>query len=47
MPLRQYDLDDDELKEVVEELVDVQRVAKREENALAWSGNSAAGPRAA
>ena len=32
---RQYDLDDDALAEVIEELVDVQRIARREENALA------------
>jgi class 3 adenylate cyclase/tetratricopeptide (TPR) repeat protein len=42
---RQFELDDDALKEVVEELVDVQRVASREDNALAWSGNPAAEPR--
>ena len=34
---RQFELDDDALAEVIEELVDVQRVARREENALAWS----------
>ncbi len=34
---RQFELDDDALEEVIEELVDVQRVARREENALAWS----------
>ena len=34
---RQFALDDDALEEVIEELVDVQRVARREENALAWS----------
>ncbi len=33
---RQFELDDAALEEVVEELVDVQRVARREENALAW-----------
>ena len=35
---RQFELDDDALEQVIEELVDVQRVARREENALAWSG---------
>jgi hypothetical protein len=39
---RQFELDDEALEEVIEELVAVQRVAKREDNALAWSGNSAA-----
>ena len=34
---RQFALDDAALEEVIEELVDVQRVARREENALAWS----------
>ena len=34
---RQFELDDAALEEVIEELVDVQRVARREENALAWS----------
>jgi hypothetical protein len=34
---RQFELDDDVLEEVIGELVDVQRVARREENALAWS----------
>jgi hypothetical protein len=38
---RQFELDDGALEEVIEELVDVQRVARREENALAWSGNAA------
>ena len=37
---RQFELDDDALEEVIEELVDVQRVARREENALAWSGDA-------
>jgi class 3 adenylate cyclase len=41
---RQFQLDDGALEEVIEELVDVQRVARREENALAWSGNAAAEP---
>src|SRR5262249_57370046 len=39
---RQFELDDGALEEVIEELVDVQRVARREQNALAWSGNVAA-----
>ena len=34
---RQFELDDNGLEEVIEELVDVQRVARREEDALAWS----------
>ena len=34
---RQFDLDDESLEELIEELVDIQRVARREENALAWS----------
>jgi class 3 adenylate cyclase len=38
---RQFELDDGALEEVIEELVDVQRAARREENALAWSGNAA------
>ena len=42
---RQFARDDDAMEEVIEELVDVQRVARREENALEWSGNAAAEPR--
>jgi hypothetical protein len=38
-------LDDGVLEEVIEEQVDVQHVARREENALAWSGNVAGEPR--
>ena len=38
---REFALDDDTLAEVIEELVDVQRVARREENALAWAGGAA------
>ena len=34
---RQYELDDDALDELIEELVDVQRVARREENVLVWA----------
>jgi class 3 adenylate cyclase len=34
---RQYELDDEALAEVIEELVDVQRVARREESVLVWS----------
>jgi class 3 adenylate cyclase len=41
---RQFELDDSALEEVIEELVDVQRVPRREENALAWSGNAAPEP---
>jgi class 3 adenylate cyclase len=35
---REFGLDDEELEELVEELVDIQRVATREERALAWTG---------
>src|SRR5262245_43495476 len=42
---RQFELDDDALKEVIEELVDVQGVARREEKALAWSGTATGEPR--
>jgi class 3 adenylate cyclase len=45
MMRRQFALDDAALEEVIEELVDIQRVARREEDALAWSGNAAAEPR--
>lgn len=38
---REFALDDDTLAGVIEELVDVQRVARREENALAWAGGAA------
>jgi class 3 adenylate cyclase/tetratricopeptide (TPR) repeat protein len=41
---RELELGGDELAEIIEELVDVQRVARREENALAWSGNAASQP---
>ena len=37
---RQFDLDEESLEELIEELVDIQRVAVREDNALAWSGNA-------
>ena len=37
---RQFELDDDTLAEIIEELVEIQRVARREENTLAWSGNA-------
>jgi hypothetical protein len=43
---RQFALDDGASEEVIEELVDVQRVAQREENTLTWSGNAATGPEA-
>ena len=39
---REFDLDDEALDELVEELVDVQQVAAREGNVLAWAGASAA-----
>ena len=35
---RQFDLEDDALEELIEELVDIQHIALREKNALAWSG---------
>ena len=38
---REFALDDDTLAEVIEELVDVQRVARREENVLVWAGAAA------
>ncbi len=41
---RQYHLDDDMLDELIEELVDVQQVARREENILAWRGGAVVGP---
>jgi class 3 adenylate cyclase/tetratricopeptide (TPR) repeat protein len=34
---RQFELDDESLAALIEELVDVQRVARREDTALAWS----------
>ena len=40
---RQFDLDDDALAEVIEELVDVQRVARRAEGVLVWSGDASPG----
>ncbi len=39
---RQYDLDDNSLDELIEELVEVQRIARREEHILAWSGGTPA-----
>ncbi len=39
---RQFDLDDEELDEVIEELVDVQQVAVRDGNVLAWASDRAA-----
>jgi class 3 adenylate cyclase len=39
---RQFDLDDDTLEEFVEELVDVQQVARRDGNVLVWVGEGAA-----
>ena len=35
---REFDLDDDALNELVEELAEVQRVAVRDEGVLAWTG---------
>ncbi len=40
---RQYELDDEALDELIEELVDVQRIARREEHVLVWSAASTAG----
>ena len=40
---RQFELDDESLAEVIEELIDVQRVATRDGNVLVWTG--AAAPR--
>ena len=37
---RQFELDDEALEELIEELVDVQRVARREENVLVWAGDA-------
>jgi class 3 adenylate cyclase len=39
---REFELDDDTLAEVIEELVDIQRVARREENALARAASAPA-----
>ena len=44
---RQYDLDDEALAELIEELVDVQRVARREENVLVWAEGGDPAPSAA
>jgi len=44
---RQFELDDEALDELIEELVDVQRVARREENVLVWAGNEDPAPSAA
>ena len=38
MVRRQFGLDDDALAEIIEELVDVQRIAQREDGVLVWSG---------
>ena len=43
---REFELDDDVLDELLEELVDVQRVAVREERVLVWAGASAGPPSA-
>ena len=43
---REFALDDDALEELIEELVEIQRVAVREERALAWIGGEAARERA-
>ncbi len=37
---RQFELDEDGLEDLIEELVDIQGVAVREERALAWSGDA-------
>ncbi len=36
---REFDLGDEVLGELIEELVDIQRVAVRDGRALAWAGN--------
>ncbi len=41
---RQFELDDDALDELVEELVDVQQVAAREGKVIAWVGTASAEP---
>jgi class 3 adenylate cyclase len=41
---REFELDDDALEELVEELVDVQEVASRQKNILVWAGDSAPSP---
>ena len=38
---REFDVDDDGLEEIIEELVDIQQVAIREEKAIAWTGDPA------
>jgi class 3 adenylate cyclase len=43
---RQSELDDDALEEVIEELVDVQRVARREGNLLVWAEDATVSARA-
>jgi len=40
---REFDLDDDALDELIEELAEIQRVAVRDGRALAWAGGGAAG----
>ena len=35
---REFSLDDDALDELIEELVEIQRVAVRDDRALTWSG---------
>lgn len=40
---REFDLDDEALEELVEELVDIQQVAAREGKALAWIGGTGQG----
>ena len=43
---REFALDDDTLEELIEELVDIQQVAVREQRALGWIGDSEATERA-
>ena len=40
---RELELAGDALDELVEELVDVQRIARREESVLVWTGEAAPG----
>ena len=39
---REFDLDEDALEELIEELVDIQQVAARDGKALNWIGASSA-----
>lgn len=41
---REFELDDDALEELIEELVEIQRVAVRDGRALAWAGGAPPAP---